>query len=114
MRELICIVCPKGCHLAVDEANGFSVTGNDCEKGEKYGFDECTNPVRVVTGTVRILGGTHPMCPVKTDGVIPKNLVMEAAKALDKVQIASPIKTGDTVLENVCGTGVNFVATRDM
>ena len=28
MKELICIVCPKGCHLQVDEANDYKVTGN--------------------------------------------------------------------------------------
>ena len=26
MKELICIVCPKGCHLKVDETNDYSVT----------------------------------------------------------------------------------------
>ena len=25
MKELICIVCPKGCHLKVDEDNGWTV-----------------------------------------------------------------------------------------
>ena len=27
MTEMICIVCPKGCHLKVDEENGYKVTG---------------------------------------------------------------------------------------
>ncbi len=27
MKELICIVCPNGCHLKVDEENGYNVTG---------------------------------------------------------------------------------------
>ena len=25
MTDLICIVCPKGCHLKVDEENGYKV-----------------------------------------------------------------------------------------
>ena len=25
MRELICITCPKGCHLKVDEENDYSI-----------------------------------------------------------------------------------------
>ena len=33
MKELICIVCPKGCHLRVDEDNGYAVTGNGCPRG---------------------------------------------------------------------------------
>ena len=36
MKELICITCPKGCHLKVDEET-FEVTGNGCEKGAEYG-----------------------------------------------------------------------------
>ena len=31
MKELICIKCPKGCHLRVDEENGFTVTGHSFE-----------------------------------------------------------------------------------
>ena len=33
MKELICITCPKGCHLKVDEENGYAVTGNSCPRG---------------------------------------------------------------------------------
>ncbi|MBE6426383.1 MAG: molybdopterin oxidoreductase, partial [Planctomycetaceae bacterium] len=28
-KELICIVCPRGCHLTVDE--NMNVTGNFCK-----------------------------------------------------------------------------------
>ena len=44
MKELICIVCPRGCHLKVDEANGCKVTGNSCPRGEQYGKAELLNP----------------------------------------------------------------------
>ena len=30
MKELICIVCPRGCHLHVDDENGYTVSGNSC------------------------------------------------------------------------------------
>ena len=33
MRELICITCPKGCYLKVDEENDYKVTGNGCPRG---------------------------------------------------------------------------------
>ena len=49
MKELICIVCPKGCHLRVDEDNGYAVTGNGCPRGAEYGKIELTHPTRVVT-----------------------------------------------------------------
>ena len=30
-KELVCIVCPRGCHLTIDENN--NVTGNSCPRG---------------------------------------------------------------------------------
>ena len=114
MKELICIVCPKGCHLKVDEDNGYAVTGNGCPRGAEYGKAELTNPTRVVTSTVRIVGASLPRCPVKTDGAIPKGMIFEIMKALDGVELTAPVTVGDVVIENVCGTGVNVVAARTM
>lgn len=114
MKELICIVCPKGCHLRVDEENGCAVTGNTCPRGAEYGKLELTNPTRVVCSTVRCEGGAHPRCPVKTDAAIPKGLIFEAMKTLNAVTLHSPVRVGQVVVENVCGTGASFVATRDL
>ena len=114
MKELICIVCPKGCHLKVDENNDYAVTGNGCPRGAEYGRAELTNPTRVVTSTVRIGGAALPRCPVKTNGAIPKGMIFEIMEALDKVELTAPVTVGDVVIENVCGTGVNVVAARTM
>ena len=40
MKDLICIMCPKGCHLKVDEEHGYTVTGNRCPRGAEYGHNE--------------------------------------------------------------------------
>lgn len=114
MKELICIVCPRGCHLSVDDENGYAVSGNRCPRGAEYGKRELLAPTRVVTSTVRITGAEYARCPVKTDGVIPKDRIFDAMALLDGVELASPVKTGTHVLENILGTGVNFVVTRDM
>lgn len=114
MKELICIVCPKGCHLKVDEDNGCAVTGNGCQRGADYGKIELTNPTRVITSTVRCTGGSYPRCPVKTDRPIPKSLIFEAMAALNGVTLTAPVTVGQAVVENVCGTGASFVATRDL
>ena len=37
MKELICIVCPKGCHQKVDEEHGWAGRGSSWEKGAEYG-----------------------------------------------------------------------------
>ena len=114
MTHLICIVCPKGCHLNVDEKNGYAVTGNSCPHGEEYGKKELTNPTRVITSTVKIKGGCHRRCPVKTDKAIPKRLIFDAMEKLNDIELISPVKSGDVVIHDILGTGANLVVTRDM
>lgn len=114
MKELICIVCPKGCHLAVDEDNNYEVTGFGCARGVDYGKKELTNPTRVITSTVKIAGGIHKRLPVKTDKDIPKGMIQDAMKLLDSVELTAPVKVGDVVVPDICGTGAAWVASRDM
>ena len=114
MKEVICTCCPKGCHLKVDEANGYQVTGNGCENGAAYGKEELTHPVRILTSTVRAEGGRHPRCPVKTAQPIPKEQLFAAMAALDGIVLHAPVKIGEVVLRNICGTGVDVVATREL
>ncbi len=114
MKELICIVCPKGCHLKVDENNDYKVTGNGCEKGVEYGKNELINPMRVITSTVKIEGALHRRCPVKTNTSIPKGKMMEIVKELDAVTLQSPVNVGDVVIKNVAQTGADIVATKSM
>ena len=114
MKELICIVCPRGCRLRVEEDSGYAVTGNACPRGADYGKRELTHPTRVVTSTVRCAGGMYPRCPVKTSGPIPKERIFEAVALLDGVTLEAPVRLGQAAVKNVCGTGVDFVATRGM
>jgi CxxC motif-containing protein len=114
MKQLICIVCPKGCHLSVDEENGFTVTGNGCARGAEYGKKELTHPTRVITSTVKITGANHNRCPVKTDRDIPKEFIIQAMELLNGVELHSPVLRGDMILENIFGTGANFVVTKTM
>ncbi len=111
MKELICIVCPKGCHLRAEE-DGGTVTGHSCPRGEAYARAELTNPTRVLTTTVRCTGGVYPRCPVKTDRPIPKGLLFRAMEELDGVELAAPVEAGQVAAENICGTGANVVTTR--
>lgn len=112
MTELICIVCPKGCHLHVDEENGYAVTGNACPRGMEYGQTELQNPTRVLTSMVRVQGGTLPCCSVKTNGSIPKAEIFAAMDLLKPVVVKAPVKIGDVIVKDVCGTGVDWVATK--
>lgn len=114
MTQLICITCPKGCHLTVDEDNDYAVTGNACPRGAIYGKNELKNPVRVVTSTVRTDSAEYPRCPVKTNNAIPKGKMFDAMRLLDDVTLKVPIKVGDKVIENLFDTGVSFVACKNI
>jgi len=112
MIDLICITCPRGCHLKVDEENGYAVSGNACPRGEVYGYNEVTNPKRVVTSTVRTSSREYPRCPVKTNGAIPKEKMFEAMALLDGITLETPIEEGEVVIENLFETGIDFVTCK--
>lgn len=114
MKELICIVCPKGCRLHVDEEHDYAVTGNACPRGAIYGHGEIKNPVRVLTSTVKLVGGLYRRCPVKTDGSVPKAKLMEIMKQLNAVELTSPVHIGQVVLSDAAATGVNVVVTKNL
>ena len=117
-KELTCIGCPMGCQLTVEfdreKEEVYSVTGNTCMIGDKYARNEVLHPERTVTSTVTVDGGDKPRLSVKTSGNIPKDKIFECMKAIDAVRVQAPVKIGDVVIENVCGTGINVVATRNI
>ena len=112
MKELVCIVCPKGCRLHVDEENGFAVTGNSCPRGAEYGKNEIQNPTRVLTSTVKLTGGAYRRCPVKTDKAVPKGKLLDIMEELNGVELASPVSIGQVALKDAAGTGANVVVTK--
>lgn len=112
MRELICIVCPRGCHLHVEEGDSLRVTGNGCPRGARYAEQEMRHPTRTITSTVAVSGGFLPRCPVKTSAPIPKELIFAAMKTLDGLLLHAPVEPGQVVVRNICGTGVDFITTR--
>ncbi len=114
--NLICIGCPLGCPLTVEmEGNEVkSVSGNTCPRGDAYARKELTNPTRIVTSTVRVAGGRLAMVSVKTQSDIPKGKIFDCVKALKDVEVTAPVKIGDVIVENVAGTGVNVIATKNV
>ena len=112
--ELICINCPLGCALTVTMEQGkvVKVEGNTCPKGKSYGEKEVTNPTRIVTSSVKVLGGNIPVVSVKTASDIPKEKIFDCIRALKGIQIPAPVHTGDIILADAAGTGVDVVATK--
>jgi CxxC motif-containing protein len=112
MVELICITCPRGCHLQVDE--NLNVTGNMCPRGAVYAKAELTHPVRMVTSSVSVISKTASRLPVKTKDPIPKELIFKIMEEIEKVEVKAPINIGDVIIKDVLGTGVDIVATKNI
>ena len=110
--EMTCIVCPKGCTLSIKVSNDGtieSVTGNHCKRGAKYAEDECTNPQRTITTTLRCEDGS--MVAVKTETTIPKDKMFEAMQLINHTVVPLPVNVGDVLIKDVFGT--NIVATQN-
>lgn len=116
IKKLTCINCPVGCSLKVelDGENVICVSGNTCRRGEIYARKEVTNPTRIVTSTVKVVNGTSGTVSVKTKEDIPKEKIFVCVQALRGIEVQAPVHIGDVILENVAGTGVDIVATRNV
>ena len=103
-RELTCICCPLGCQITATIQNGEvdEVSGNTCPRGAAYARTELLHPMRIVTTTVPVIGGTS--CRVS----------MDCIRQLRKVQAQAPVEIGDILLKNVAGTGIDIVATANV
>ena len=112
-RNMTCILCPRGCAMTVrGEVGGLQVVGNSCPKGQEYAVNECTNPVRTVTSTVRVSNREDTMVSVKTATPVPKEKMMEVMAQLRSITVSAPVKIGDVVLTDVFGT--NVIITKDI
>lgn len=116
IKEMICISCPMGCRLTVDytDVNNIKVTGNTCPRGVTYAVNEITAPKRMVTGSVKVTGGNIAMVSVKTKDAIPKELIFNCLEALNNVTLTAPVHINDVVVANVCGCGVDVIATKEI
>lgn len=114
VRELTCIGCPMGCPLTVTIGEEITVKGNTCPRGEVYAKKEVTNPTRIVTSTVHVVGGEIEMVSVKTANDIPKGKIFDIMAEINNTTMKAPVAIGDVVIENVAGTGVNVIATKNV
>ncbi len=120
-KELTCIICPMGCRLeaqCVTLADGTlsvtSVTGNTCPRGANYAAAELTHPQRTVTSTVVLTDGRYRRLPVITSGPIPKENILDVMKEIRAARATAPITIGQVIIQNVCGLGVDIIASRSI
>lgn len=116
ISEVTCIRCPLGCAITVDVApDGAAVyrEGASCARGREYAVAEVTAPVRSVATTINVPGCGEPLS-VKTADPIPKPLIADAVRAVKAVRVELPVRAGDVILPDVCGTGVPAIATKSL
>lgn len=115
MKGLTCIVCPNGCSLQVDQdVDPWKIAGNLCLRGIDFAHKELTNPTRTVCTTVRTSSATVRRLPVRTLGEVPFVNVRSVMFEISRLVVDRDVRTGDTLIENVAGTGVAVVATADL
>ena len=113
VTEMVCIVCPNGCHLKVSrDGDTIDVQGAKCKRGIAFGTTELTNPTRSLTTTVDTAFPDMPSLPVKTNGEIPKERLLDAMKTIRAFKLSERVNTGDVVIKDVFGADI--VATADM
>lgn len=115
-EAIICIRCPLACNIFVKIENNevTEISGAKCKKGKEYAIEECKEPKRALTATVRTTNKEKPLLPVKTDGLIPKELIKRSMKYLSQKIISSPFNVGDVVIKNILNTGINIIATGNL
>ena len=115
-KKLICITCPRGCALVVTVGGEtvIKTEGNSCKRGVDYATGELKDPRRMVTTTVRVKGGVHPLAPVYTESPIPKPRILDLLAEIRKIELTAPVKFGEVVIANALGTGVNVLASRNI
>lgn len=110
---ITCVICPLGCRLECSkDGSELRVTGNKCRRGLAYAEQEMANPSRVLTTSVRVIGGTEPLVSVRLSHPIPKDRLRSTARALAHLTVRAPVVRGDRLLVNVLETGADLIATR--
>ena len=115
-KTVTCTVCPNGCEIEVNYTTREDavLTGHTCNRGITYALDECFEPKRTFTASVRILGTDRRMLPVRTTAPIPKDLLLKAAEALNEITLEVPVKCGDVIVDNFLDTGVKLIAAMSL
>jgi CxxC motif-containing protein len=112
----LCVSCPVGCSIQVTYEGDrvLKVEGNTCPRALVFAQKEISNPERVFATTVRVTGGKLPVCPVRSRGPVPKSSVFDISRAVATLSIEAPVEIGQVILPNVCGTGVEIIASRSL
>ena len=112
VKEFVCIVCPRGCNLKIDE--NMNVEGNFCPRGKTYAIAEVTNPTRIITSSIRVSNMEDTLVSVKTNKPVPKARIFEAMDIINKLSVEAPCRIGQVVVSNLFGLDIDVVITKEI
>lgn len=111
IKEIICTVCPRGCHITVEGegTNIVSIENHGCKRGITYATAEFSNPVRILTTTVLADG---ELLPVRSKEPLPKDKLFDCMEVIRGTKVSRPVNMHDVIISNICDTGVDILATK--
>ena len=113
--NLICISCPKGCHLNVEKiGEEIKVSGNSCPRGEVYAINETLNPLRTLTTTIGIESENYRRLPVISSAPLPKGKIMDVMRALKDLNVKAPVRMNDVIVSDILGLGADIIASKSI
>lgn len=110
---ITCTTCPAGCEIVV-EGDGTTIArmeGAACKRGAQYATAEYTHPERILTSLAKVEGAGVPLVPIRSRKPLPKDLLFQCMNEIRALSLQAPVNAGDVVAANICGTGVDMVAT---
>ena len=115
-KEIICTVCPRGCHIMVegDGEKVLTAEGYSCKRGLEYANTEYAHPVRILTTLVKIAGVQNDLLPVRSNKPLPKESLFACMEQIRAAAVKLPVKRYDVIIADICGTGVDIVATKSV
>ncbi len=114
LRDMVCIVCPKGCQVKTWEEKGVvHMEGEICKKGKPYIEQEYRDPRRVLTTTVMTKSDQVKRLPVRTSAPIPKRDLFKSMALLSRIKVRPPVRIGEVVLAEI-SSGIDVVASDDL
>ena len=112
MKELVCIVCPRGCTMTLEgEGKDVKVSGNTCKRGAEFAGSEMTEPKRTICTTVKTAFPDVPVLPVRVSKEIPKDRIFDVMAEINKVTVEKRVKRGDPIIKDVLGLGADIIVT---
>ena len=85
--------------------------GYGCRRGLDFAKSEFTDPVRLLTTTVKLAGRSDTVLAVRSSKPIPREKLMECMEVIRRTEAPVPVRQYDVIVSNILDTGADIVAS---